>query len=145
MPDLKTVTFDAQKWQVVPKDPTPEMLDAAKHTFDISNGGIYETMLAAAPEPAAKANRDKQDEWSAFLRWFTHATEDHHLQSARKAWQARAALSANCEKDAQRYRWLRDECGIVEYKAAFGGIGAGMLPSGQELDDAIDTYLKEAS
>jgi hypothetical protein len=39
---------------------------------------------------------------------------------------------------AERYRWLRDECGVVEYKAIAGSIGPGMLPSGQRLDAAID-------
>lgn len=41
------------------------------------------------------------------------------------------------QTDAERYRWLRDRCGIVEYAAAFGGMNA-MLPSGGRLDAAID-------
>lgn len=45
------------------------------------------------------------------------------------------------DKDAARYRWLRDECGIVEYKEAFGSIGPGMLPSGDKLDAAIDKAI----
>ncbi|WP_442596371.1 hypothetical protein ACSBPU_05750 [Parapusillimonas sp. JC17] len=45
--------------------------------------------------------------------------------------------------DAERYRWLRDRCGTVEYKRAFGSIGAGMLPSGQDLDVAIDTHRQQ--
>lgn len=44
-------------------------------------------------------------------------------------------------KDAERYRWLRDGCGIVEYKAIAGSIGPGMLPSGQVLEDAIDAAM----
>lgn len=47
-------------------------------------------------------------------------------------------------KDAARYRWLRDICGVVEYKNAFGSIGAGMLPSGKKLDNAIDTEMENA-
>ena len=41
------------------------------------------------------------------------------------------------QADAERYRWLRDRRGIVEYAAAFGGMNA-MLPSGDRLDAAID-------
>lgn len=49
-------------------------------------------------------------------------------------------------KDAARYRWLRDQCGIVEYKAIAGSIGPGMLPSGEKLQEAIDAAMaKEAS
>lgn len=43
---------------------------------------------------------------------------------------------------ATRYRFLRDHCGIVEYKQAFGSVGAGMLPSGEALDQAIDNTIK---
>lgn len=46
------------------------------------------------------------------------------------------------KKDAARYRWLREDCGIVEYKSAFGSIGSGMLPCGDELDAAIDTAMQ---
>jgi hypothetical protein len=49
-------------------------------------------------------------------------------------------------KDAERYRWLRDQCGLVEYKAIAGSIGPGMLPCGEELQEAIDAAMaKEAS
>lgn len=41
-------------------------------------------------------------------------------------------------KDAERYRWLRDECGVVAYKEIAGSIGPGMLPSGEKLEAAID-------
>lgn len=41
-------------------------------------------------------------------------------------------------KDALRYRWLRDECGVVAYKEIAGSIGPGMLPSGEKLEAAID-------
>ncbi|WP_338794068.1 hypothetical protein [Pseudomonas sp. AE27] len=48
-------------------------------------------------------------------------------------------------KDALRYRWLRDGCGVVEYKAIAGSIGPGMLPSGDKLQAAIDAAMaKEA-
>lgn len=45
---------------------------------------------------------------------------------------------AEAVRDAARYRWLRDRCGIVEYKAIAGSVGPGMLPSGDKLDAAID-------
>jgi len=47
--------------------------------------------------------------------------------------------------DAERYRWLRDICGIVEYKQAFGSIGSGMIPSGKRLDVAIDAEMEKQS
>lgn len=46
-------------------------------------------------------------------------------------------------KDAERYRWLRDRCGIVEYKAIAGSIGPGMLPSGEKLEMAIDAVMSK--
>lgn len=59
------------------------------------------------------------------------------------------SLRADCEallKDAERYRWLRDQCGLVEYKAIAGSIGPGMLPCGEELQEAIDAAMaKEAN
>lgn len=52
---------------------------------------------------------------------------------------------AALRKDALRYRWLRDGCGVVEYKAIAGSIGPGMLPSGDKLQAAIDAAMaKEA-
>ena len=50
---------------------------------------------------------------------------------------------AELEKDAARYLWLRDICGIVEYKAAFGSIGPGMMPSGENLDVSIDAAMQK--
>lgn len=44
-------------------------------------------------------------------------------------------------KDAERYRWLRDHCGIVEYKAIAGSIGSRMLPSGENLDAALSAAM----
>lgn len=44
-------------------------------------------------------------------------------------------------EDARRHRWLRDSCGLVEYKAIAGSIGPGMLPSGEALDAAIDAAM----
>lgn len=53
---------------------------------------------------------------------------------------------AALRKDALRYRWLRDGCGVVEYKAIAGSIGPGMLPSGDKMQAAIDAAMaKEAS
>lgn len=54
------------------------------------------------------------------------------------------SLRADCEalrRDAARYRWLRDQCGLVEYKAIAGSIGPGMLPCGEELQVAIDAAM----
>lgn len=48
---------------------------------------------------------------------------------------------AALRKDAERYRWLRDGCGVVEYKAIAGSIGPGMLPSGDKLQAAIDAAM----
>lgn len=44
-------------------------------------------------------------------------------------------------KDAERYRWLRDQCGVVEYKAIAGSVGRGMLPSGEKLQAAVDAAM----
>ena len=45
------------------------------------------------------------------------------------------------QADAERYRYLRDRCGLVEYKVIAGSIGPGMLPSGEKLDVAIDAAM----
>ena len=78
MPDNKTVTFDASQYQLVPKVPTDEMLDAASHAsmqylLDCikdpvkarelgseenvrkTHASRYQSMLAAAPAPAAQS------------------------------------------------------------------------------------------
>ena len=47
----------------------------------------------------------------------------------------------NAHADAERYRYLRNRCGLVEYKAITGSIGPGMLPSGAKLDVAIDAAM----
>lgn len=47
----------------------------------------------------------------------------------------------NDQSDAERYRYLRDRCGVVEYKAISGSIGPGMLPSGAKLDVAVDAVM----
>ncbi|MBX9404803.1 hypothetical protein K5E40_03820 [Pseudomonas baetica] len=54
-------------------------------------------------------------------------------------WAERRAV----RKDAERYRWLRDGCGIVEYRS-IATIGSGMLPSGEKLDDVIDAAMSKA-
>ncbi|MGF0237583.1 hypothetical protein ACQR3P_01670 [Rhodococcus sp. IEGM1300] len=43
--------------------------------------------------------------------------------------------------DAERYRYLRDCCGLVEYKRIAGSIGPGMLPSGERLDITVDAVM----
>lgn len=45
------------------------------------------------------------------------------------------------QSDAERYRYLRDRCGVVEYKAIAGSISPGMLPSGDKLDVAVDAAM----
>ncbi len=51
---MKTVSFDESEWQLVPVEPTPEMLDA------VSWPGIanftYSAMLEAAPQPPKLSN-----------------------------------------------------------------------------------------
>lgn len=47
----------------------------------------------------------------------------------------------NDQSDAERYRYLRDRCKVVEYKAIAGSIGPGMLPSGEKLDVAVDAVM----
>lgn len=78
LPDLKTVTFDANQYQLVPKVPTDAMLDAAacasmQHLIDCirdpekfneigseenvrkTHASRYHSMLDAAPTPAAQS------------------------------------------------------------------------------------------
>lgn len=58
--------------------------------------------------------------------------------------QVNAELKAELEvlrKDAERYRWLRDQCGVVEYQSIAGAIGSGMLPSGENLDAALSAAM----
>jgi len=50
---MKTVTFDEKLWQVVPKEPTGFMLNAAEPiTTRIGTQNVYSAMLSAAPSPA---------------------------------------------------------------------------------------------
>jgi len=56
-------------------------------------------------------------------------------------WSCGAEIDA-LKVEARRYRWLRDECGIVEYRALTRSTNAsGMLPSGDTLDEAIDAAM----
>lgn len=61
MPDNKTVTFDASQYQLVPKMPTEEMIDAAREKAISWSDGFpdhedgYRAMLDAAPTPAAQS------------------------------------------------------------------------------------------
>ncbi|VVE85148.1 hypothetical protein [Pandoraea sputorum] len=56
MSENKTVTFDAETQQVVPKVPTDEMLKAGsnKKNYGITSD-VYVAMIAAAPTPAAQS------------------------------------------------------------------------------------------
>ena len=46
---MKTVTFDETKWQLVPKEPTVAMVDAAC-AVDPERESVYAAYLTAAPE-----------------------------------------------------------------------------------------------
>lgn len=46
---MKTVTFDPDKWQLVPKEPTKEMVDAAC-AVDPERESVYTAYLTAAPQ-----------------------------------------------------------------------------------------------
>lgn len=62
MPDLKTVTFDARKYQLVPIDPTVEMIIAIAEA-DQPPSSRYSNMLAAAPTPAAQSAGQEAVVW----------------------------------------------------------------------------------
>lgn len=53
---MKTVTFDESVWQLVPVEPTAEMLLAAAGEVHSATywGSAYLAMLAAAPKPEIK-------------------------------------------------------------------------------------------
>jgi len=72
----------------------------------------------------------------------------YHTQCAWAAWQARAALSAGEAVDAQRYRWLMDNCtlGIKQ-----NGVGWSLNTSAcvapdciKDVGDAIDAAMRKA-
>lgn len=61
-PNMKTVTFDSNKYKLVPIDPTPEMIEAAcqdgvnlgtkpvwKHTVDVQAKWKWKQMIDASP------------------------------------------------------------------------------------------------
>lgn len=55
---MKTITYDENLWQLMPKEPTADMLDAARRSpvgcYTISNGvclRVWSAFLAAAPKP----------------------------------------------------------------------------------------------
>lgn len=52
--NLKTITFDADKWQLMPKEPTPEILSALDAY--LAGADEYLAALAAAPQPEPTAN-----------------------------------------------------------------------------------------
>ena len=71
----------------------------------------------------------------------------YHTQCAWAAWQARAALSAGDAVDAQRYRWLMDNCtlGIKQ-----NGVGWSLNTSAcvapdciKDVGDAIDAAMRK--
>ncbi len=48
---MKTVTFDESVWQLVPVEPTIEMVQAATHkSVGFGTRAAYQAMLAAAPK-----------------------------------------------------------------------------------------------
>ena len=46
------------------------------------------------------------------------------------------------QADANRYRWLRDQCMAEDYEKAFGG--KWMLPMGDTLERSIDAAMLAA-
>ena len=67
------------------------------------------------------------------------ATPDDGLDPCFTTWSERTLISY--ASDALRYRWLRDACGLADYKEIAGSTGPGMLPSGAKLDAAIDAAM----
>ena len=55
---MKTVTFDETKWQLVPVEPTPEMLDSCGTGAGGLKRRLWAAMLAAAPVAPALATRE---------------------------------------------------------------------------------------
>ena len=47
---MKTVTFDEEKWQLVPKEPTQDMIIAGGYAGPFSTVGIYKAFIKAAPQ-----------------------------------------------------------------------------------------------
>lgn len=53
---MKTITYDESKWQLVPKEPTREMIEAGNDGFRQPDSrrhtvsSCYKAMLAAAPK-----------------------------------------------------------------------------------------------
>lgn len=48
---MKTVTFDESVWQLVPVEPTIEMISAAtRDSVGFGTRAVYQAMLAAAPK-----------------------------------------------------------------------------------------------
>lgn len=67
--------------------------------------------------------------------------ERDRLSAENETLVAAAQALRNDQADAERYRYLRDRCGVVEYKAIAGSICPGMLPSGETLDVAVDAVM----
>lgn len=47
--------------------------------------------------------------------------------------------------NARRYEWLRDECGIVEYRSMANSTWPSILPMGAKLDEEIDHCMHKAA
>lgn len=58
---MKTVTYDEEQWQLVPKKPTPEMCDALRigSRRDVPGNPLCETRWAAALARAPKMKEEK--------------------------------------------------------------------------------------
>ena len=71
----------------------------------------------------------------------------YHTQCAWDAWQARAALSAGDAVDAQRYRWLMDNCTLGIKQNGVGWIlntSACVAPDCiKDVGDAIDAAMRK--
>ena len=147
----------------------PEYAPGTSYVFDVDLGTLlhYESIdseqdaclrYVAAANPAAvlaliAENKRLESEAVYSAAGFDAAREEIARLKAENAGlktgyaayeQAGVGLKAEVQalrKDAERYRWLRDQCGIVEYQAIAGSIGSGMLPSGESLDAALSAAI----
>ncbi|WP_085599744.1 MULTISPECIES: hypothetical protein [unclassified Pseudomonas] len=112
-----------------------ESLTAKIECFDEGMRAIASTLGAGGYNAEYLSAADLVEK----VRWGVDHLCDVH---ERRLGDAKAENEAQ-RKDAERYRWLRDRCGIVEYKAIAGSIGPGMLPSGEKLEMAIDAVISK--
>ncbi len=128
----------------------PAIREGVEAAFDGRDG--WQTKIAAAvrhlPAEDAKVGGDKRER---FVQWYTRgtgkpiSTNDRDAETAWDAW--RAALSADGgedKRDAERYRWLRDNPdGDVFVWDVRGAqyLECGRPLAGNGLDEAIDATI----